>query len=193
MLLILKNSTTHTTRAALFTVLGITTGIVIHTTVVLTGLGTAIERWPRAFRLFWIVGGCYLGWLGLKLILSLRKKAKVGEDGRPPDGASPSFSDRGAFFQGFVTNITNPKVFIFFAGILAAWLTPESPPSKKLVLGAVIVGEALVLWSLFVLLLKWRPVAKCYARLGPWLEVAFGILLLWVAFGVIWRALPSFH
>ena len=59
MLLLTKNALNHTFRAALFTVAGITTGIVVHTLVALTGLGLVDVVYVDGFTLHvpWFGGG----------------------------------------------------------------------------------------------------------------------------------------
>ncbi|MEZ5328320.1 MAG: LysE family translocator [Verrucomicrobiales bacterium] len=187
MLLILKNSMAHPRSVALSTVLGITLGIIVHTTVVITGLATFSERFPEALQLLWLIGAGYLAWIGVRLLASVFKPqtdhVAITVDSTLP----PAISCKTAFAQGLITNLTNPKVFLFFSGILATSLSPSADLNCRVLFGVIIVGEAVVLWSLFVLLLQWPPVARVYANSVRWINGIFGVLLLWIAVTVFWQ------
>lgn len=187
MLLILKNSMAHSRSVALSTVLGISLGIVVHTTIVITGLAAFSERYPSLLRLLWLAGACYLAWLGIRLLAEVCKRQQREDD--TASGALPAIEIdcRKAFIQGLVTNLTNPKVFLFFTGMLATALSPSAGLDRRMLFGSIIVGEAVVLWSLFVLLLQWSPVARLYARAVRWINGIFGLLLLWIAMTVFWQ------
>jgi threonine efflux protein len=187
MLLILKNSMAHSRSVALSTVFGISLGIVVHTTVVITGLAAFSERFPSLLRLIWLAGACYLVWLGIRLLTKVFKKQQAADDTASGDLPATQIDCRKAFLQGLVTNLTNPKVFLFFTGMLATALSPSAGLDRRILFGLIIVGEAVVLWSLFVLLLQWSPVARLYARAVRWINGAFGLLLLWIAITVFWQ------
>lgn len=189
LLLILKNSIAHRRAAALSTVLGTSLGIVIHTTVVITGLAAFSEQFPRLLQIVWLAGAGYLAWLGVRLLVGA---LKTPDDTSAGDAALRATIVQGdclkAFSQGFVTNITNPKVFIFFTTMLAASLPPGSSQDRRLLFGAIIIAEALVLWSLFVIFLQWEPIARLYGKSVRWINGTFGVLLLWIAGSVLWHS-----
>lgn len=194
MLLILRNSLAHSREVALATVAGISCGIVIHTTAVVTGIAAVSARYPQFLRILWLAGACYLGWLALRLLGTAiaardRRPGGAGIPGTAPVPEHPSLTGRQAFIQGLITNLTNPKVFLFFTSILAASLPPDSPPGRKLILGGIIIAEAFVLWSLFALLLQWPPVSRAYTKASHAINILFGALLLWIAATVLWHNL----
>lgn len=173
--------------AALCTVLGITTGILIHTTIVITGLSAFSNRFPDALNLIWIAGACYLGWLGARLIAGALKPPKAVALSNCNSESPTESNHRAAYVQGLVTNLTNPKVFLFFTTILSATLRSEAGYHRGILFGSIIVAEALLLWSVFVIFLQWPPVARNYAKATRWIDTVFGALLLWIAATVLWR------
>jgi threonine/homoserine/homoserine lactone efflux protein len=119
MLLLMKNALSLPLRTAWCTVLGIAVGLMVHTGVALGGLSVLLVRSPVAGRVLGLCGGLYLGWLAWKL---LRSAVSGGTTGGI-EGRAEVLTPRGAFVQGLVTNLLNPKAVIFLASVLAAMLT----------------------------------------------------------------------
>lgn len=178
MILLLKCAVNHPLRAGLLTVLGIVLGLSIHSAVAALGLGVLLQANPLVFRGLMLVGAIYLLWLAGKLLLSLRSAAPATTAATTTVG---TLSDGGAFLQGFLTNITNAKAFLFLTSFIAAGLRDDSGPGRKWLLVGIIIGQALVGWSLFLWLLKRPVLMRQYLRLQMPLNALFGILLLAIA------------
>jgi threonine efflux protein len=192
MLLLLKNAMHHPLRAGLFTVAGIAIGLSIHTTLALTGVSLILKTSPAAAHAVSIAGGLYLGWLAFQLLRSVVARPVTPEDGEPVVVVERPLSDRAAFFQGLVTNLLNPKAVLFLLSVLATWAGAGSSPAHKFALAGIILGQALVFWSLFVWLLKRAPVRRFYARSERVLNSLFGLGLAVLAIAAILRPfLPS--
>ena len=125
MLLILKNSLNHNLRAALFTIAGIISGIIIHTTIALTGLTFLFKESGALYQVFRYGGAVYLAYLGIKLLLSVRARSATPDEALSNDTLE-RLSDSSAFLQGFVTNLLNPKVIIIISSIIT--MVPPLPP-----------------------------------------------------------------
>lgn len=182
MLLLLKNAVNHPLRAGILTVLGIAAGLLVHTTVACLGLAAVFKSNPLAFRLFTWTGAAYLIYVALRILLSLRQQSQPGTITETA-GEHP-ISDGEAFRQGLLTNLTNAKAFLFLASFLAASLSVDSSSTRKWVLGAIIIGQALVFWSLFVWLLRRRVIRAAYLRAERPLNLAFALLLILIAIRV---------
>lgn len=184
MLLLLKNAVNHSLRAGLWTVAGIATGLTVHTTLALTGLAVIFHQSPVAARVLSIAGGLYLAWLAFKLLRSVF----VPAPDELADGSASGeigLSGRGAFLQGLITNLLNPKAAVFLLSILAASLGEQPSTGRKLAFASIIVGQALVFWSLFVWLLKRPPVRRLYLHSERWLNLLFGLGLAALAITAI--------
>ncbi len=177
LLLILKNVLNHGLRTGLFTVAGICTGVAVHAFLAVTGLAILIHQWPDAFRLFRIAGALYLVWIALQLARSsLHHRANLA----PPGARNPrALSPRSAYLEGLVTNLTNPKVVLFFSFIISQFVGPH--PLQRAVYGSIIVLEAALLWPLFAWLMQRRPVREAFLRRQRLWNAAFALLLLAVA------------
>lgn len=104
--------------AGLASVLGISVGIVGHTAAVSLGLSSLLRAVPLAFEILRWAGAAYLIVLGLQLLLRPRHESA----GRSTEPASI----RMVFVQGFLTNILNPKVALFFVAFLPQFVDPSA-------------------------------------------------------------------
>jgi threonine/homoserine/homoserine lactone efflux protein len=188
MLLLMKNAVNHPLRAGLWTVGGIATGLVVHTTLALTAL-TLIFQEPGslATRLLYLGAGCYLGWLSFQLLMSVRRN-RAGAPGAGPRAGERPLPAGAAFTQGLITNLLNPKAVAFLLGVLTVSAGPGSSTSRKLGFAAIIVGQALVFWSLFVYLLKRPAVRRRYLAAERTLNLVFGAGLAALAVSALCHA-----
>jgi RhtB (resistance to homoserine/threonine) family protein len=184
-LLVVKNSLNHGLRGGLFTVAGISTGIVVHATAAATGIAVLLSTSPRLYRVLLITGALYLGWLGIKLLRTLGTEPDAVERATPP-GAHRGASS--AFREGLLTNLLNPKVVIFFSSMLAQFLRPDSPPVDRVILPAIIIVEGALVWCLLAILLQRPLVRRQFLRFERPLNALFGCLLLGVAVATVFRS-----
>ena len=187
MLLLLKNAVNHPLRAGLWTVAGIVVGLSVHTTLALTGVSLLIRDSVTAARILNLCGGLYLGWLAWQLLAGAVRKPAVAKAERRGAGEThlPSGS---AFTQGLVTNLLNPKAALFLLSVLAASAGPDSTLTRKLAFAGIILGQALVFWSLFVWLLKRPAVRALYLDAERILNLLFGLGLATLAVMALVRA-----
>jgi threonine/homoserine/homoserine lactone efflux protein len=174
MLLLLKAAVNHPLKAGLLTVLGIVCGLAVHCMLGVLGLSVLLQTNPWTFKVLLVLGAFYLGWLGCKLLLSLRQRPAVADD----LAEGKDISSTAAFMQGLVTNLTNVKAFLFLTSFLTAGLRDDPSSQRRWLLVAIILGQALVFWSLFLWLLKRPSLLAAYQRLERPLNAMFGILLL---------------
>lgn len=188
MLLLLKNAVNHPLRAGLWTVAGIAAGLIVHSTLALTGLSIIVRDSATAARILNLCGGLYLGWLAVQLLASVRRRP-APESAAGAAGSETPLSGSAAFSQGLITNLLNPKAAIFLLSVLAASAGPGSSTGRKLAFAGIIIGQALVFWSLFVWLLKRPPVRRLYLSSERALNLLFGLGLAALAITAVCNAL----
>jgi threonine/homoserine/homoserine lactone efflux protein len=110
------------------------------------GLSAILAASATAFTAVKIVGAAYLVYVGVSLILS-----KSSPQPSPSASHRRPAALRGIFFQGFLTNVLNPKVALFFLAFLPQFVLPEAPskPLAFLFLGAIFDFNG-TLWNLLV-------------------------------------------
>lgn len=194
MLLLLRNALGHQARTGLWTVLGIACGLSVHMGIVLTGLGVALKNSRVVYPVLLIAGACWLGRLSFSLLKSARAmpaaaqgvedSVKSSSIGSPSVTDAPkTLPDRAAFLQGLVTNLSNVKAIIFLGTIVLTQLGNAPGLGRKLGFFAIVIGQAVVFWSLFVLALQHPKVRRLWERLQRPLTALFGISLLLLAVG----------
>ena len=91
--------------AGLASVLGITTGTIVHITAATVGLSSLVLASEVAFDAVRYVGAAYLVLLGIRRLLMRGAEEEAG--GRPPRTL------RRLYTQGLVVNLLNPKTIVF--------------------------------------------------------------------------------
>jgi RhtB (resistance to homoserine/threonine) family protein len=116
---ILGRSIAQGREAGVASALGISVGSIFHTCAAALGLSAILATSELAFGTIKLLGGAYLVFLGMRMILDRRKQLSL------PSG----FRRRttiAAFRQGILTNILNPKVALFFLAFLPQFIDPAS-------------------------------------------------------------------
>ncbi len=104
-------------RAALVTVLGNTSGLMVQLLIVVVGLGSVLADSQTVFLVMKLLGAAYLIFLGLRSIRSRRELAKL----LTPAGVAPKRLVR-TIREGFVVGATNPKGLIIFTAVLPSFV-----------------------------------------------------------------------
>ena len=118
-LYILGRSVAQGREAGLASAFGISLGSIFHTLAAALGLSAILAASAQAFAAIRLLGGAYLVFLGLKMILDRRRELALPS----------SFRRRtmfAAFRQGVLTNVLNPKVALFFLAFLPQFIDPAS-------------------------------------------------------------------
>ncbi|MDW5441525.1 LysE family translocator [Polaromonas sp. SM01] len=125
-------------RAGMVAALGITAGCFVHIAAAALGVSALMAASSTAFTLLKWVGAAYLVYVGIRLLSS-----KVS--GFAIDSGAVCVHPTGAtglkriFFQGFWTNVLNPKVALFFLAFVPQFIAPgvENKALVFLLLGLV--------------------------------------------------------
>ncbi|WP_038211099.1 LysE family translocator [Xenophilus azovorans] len=136
---VLLQSAMHGARAGAVIVLGLCTGLLVHTTVVAVGLGAVLAASTLAFTILKIAGALYLAYLAWKAF-----RAPVGSQVGSASEREPA---RRAYVRGVLMNLMNPKVVIFFLAFLPQFVVARSgtsPAVQLLVLGLAFTAATFV-------------------------------------------------
>lgn len=134
--MVLRTAAAGGRQSAIHAALGILIGCLLWGGAVALGLGALLRASELAYDLVKLAGAAYLLWLGVRLVLKPRDGMGL------QDGAGGSGGHREAFMRGFLTNLLNPKVGVFYITFL-----PQFVP-----VGAPVGAYTLMLVSLHLLL-----------------------------------------
>ena len=108
------------------TAAGVLSGLVVWVAATALGLSALLQASKAGYDALKIVGACYLLWIGGRSLLSLRRPADpvLGSDG--PMAPAPLLGGSG-FGAGFLTDLLNPKVGVFFVSFLPGFVPHGYP------------------------------------------------------------------
>ena len=176
-LLIMTRSATQGWRAGCTAALGIGAGTMVHILAAALGMSALLATSATAFTVVKLVGAAYILWMAAGLLMSKKK------DGAGAPLALPALPYRRIFAQGFLTNVLNPKVALFFLAFVPQFIGVDAP-NKALafvVLGAIFnVNGMLWCGALAVATAKASERIKLDPTVSLWLNRATGGLFVWL-------------
>jgi len=135
MILVMSKSLAHGTRAGIATAAGVSVGLVGHTLLATLGLGALLRASELLFTGLKLVGAAYLLFLGIQL---LRTRAT-----RLAEASTGSRSHARLFVTGAMSNLSNPKIAVFYFAFLPQFVTPGADRPTLVVLALGLVFAAL--------------------------------------------------
>ena len=181
--LIVRTALIHGKRHALFSSLGIAAGFSVHTTLGVLGLSAIIAHSPLLFTLITWAGAGYLAWLGIQALRARPgkpdKNALAKQGKKAPAG--DMFSPAKAFRQGFLTNILNPKVILYFLTFFPQFVVHDAEMSVTAQLAVLGVSCCLVTGGWFIFLSLMLSRVRRYFEsetFRRWLERVTGVIFL---------------
>jgi threonine/homoserine/homoserine lactone efflux protein len=131
--------------AGLASVLGITTGTIVHITAATVGLSSLVLASKVAFDAVRYVGAAYLILLGVRRLLTRGQEEAVG--------ARPPRTLRRLYTQGLVVNLLNPKTIVFIFAFIPQFVDVGAGHVwlQILLLGLTFAGLGLASDSLYAI------------------------------------------
>ncbi len=141
---IISRSVSQGKKAGIVSVLGISSGGLLHTLLAGLGLSSILAASHTAFLVVKIIGALYLLYLGFRIIFSKHIRSNA-------DTYLAKQTDFQIYKQGLLTNLLNPKVALFFLSFLPQFVNPENNhgPITFLFLGSIFLCTG-TLWCIIV-------------------------------------------
>jgi threonine/homoserine/homoserine lactone efflux protein len=178
--LVLRTAAAEGTKNATLAGLGIVLGCVTWGAAVALGLGALLAASELAFTVLKWAGALYLVWLGVNLILKPRARFAL-----ELAGEMPATSGRSWLGRGYLTNLLNPKVGVFYVSFLPQFLPAHVAAGPFIFLLAVLHALMGVVWF-GLLIIATQPIARALKqpsvvrrldRLTGVVFVSFGVKL----------------
>jgi RhtB (resistance to homoserine/threonine) family protein len=184
-LLVVRNVLRGGRRDGLATTFGICSGLYVHAFLSALGVSVILMHSAAAFTALKIAGAGYLVWLGLQ---SLRSAASA----RPPASDSTARIARvpasRSFREGFLTNLLNPKVIVFYLALLPQFIGPDDPVLRKsLLLTAIHVVEGVIWFAIVSTLVDRSRQFFLKPTLRRWIDAACGTFLVALGVRLAWQ------
>ena len=174
-LFVLAQSATYGARLGFCIILGLCTGIAIHTCLLVAGVSALIAASPTAFFVIQCLGAAYLLYLAYKsfgvragVVVSSEFGIRNSESCHPErnavesknpvkssDAISGVPSARSLYMRGIIMNLTNPKVILFVLSLIPPAVRLDRPihPSLQMAIfgGEFILATMIVFGSIALL------------------------------------------
>ncbi len=162
--------------AGVWAALGIAAGCIVHVLAAGLGLSAILATSAIAFGVVKLVGAAYLVYLGVSMLAT-----------RAPSGAAsalspaPAASPQEIFAKGFLTNVLNPKVALFFLAFVPQFIAHDAAsPFAAFVLLGTIFNVNGTLWNVFVAWAAARTASRVRATAAAtaWMNRVVGALFV---------------
>ncbi|MEU1709471.1 LysE family translocator [Streptomyces sp. NPDC005706] len=126
-------------RDGLRTVGGITAGLLTWGVLTVAGLAAVLAASAAAYTVVKLAGAAYLAFLGVQTLLrSRRGRMSAATPGPAPKG--------NPWRTGFVSNVFNPKIAVFYTGLLPTLAPPGMSPHTGMALLVVLHAVLTLAW-----------------------------------------------
>ena len=132
--------------AGLASMLGASAGCLVHTVLAAVGLSAIIAASPSTFLAIKVIGALYLAWLALDAV-------RNGSALNVRTEQATEVSLARIFWLGFLVNLSNPKVVLFFVTFLPQFVSALDPSAaqKLAFLGVYSVAFNIPLCAIMIL------------------------------------------
>ena len=160
-LFVLAQSATYGARPGFCIILGLCTGIALHTCLLVAGVSALIAASPIAFFVIQCLGAAYLLYLAYKSFQVRAGVVKVEASHSERDAVKSNDAVRGVpsarslYFRGVIMNLTNPKVILFILSLIPPAVRLERPihPSLQMaIFGAEFIVATMIVFGSIALL-----------------------------------------
>lgn len=182
-LFVLTESVAKGSGSGIAVATGLVSGLLVHTTAVATGLSLLVKNSPSLFAAISYLGAAYLLWLALSAL----KEQQPRVDDIQTQGAPFNFLRY--YKTGFLMNVLNPKVAIFFLAFFPQFIDPSatSPVLHIYFLGIIFMAQAYLIFAGVALLAGRTTQLLRTARFWNLLKWSKIVVLLLLAFLVAFR------
>jgi threonine efflux protein len=167
---VVRASMARGTRAGLLTTLGVTMGLGFYAGLSLLGLSAILVEYQWLAWTVRIFGGLYLGYLGIRLLLTRPSRIDIGNSGSAGSGNPLAF--------GFLVTLTNPKAIVLFTSVFATAVTEAMPLWVMGAMIALVMASAASWYTLVTLFMSSRPVITRFQTVQHWIERAAGLCFI---------------
>jgi threonine/homoserine/homoserine lactone efflux protein len=126
MIYVITRSLAQGRLAGVASALGVCTGILLHTALAALGVGAILLASEALFTGVKLVGAAYLVVVGVRMLFTRAGVPGIG-------AAAGHLTLPSLFAQGVLSNVSNPKIVLFFLAFLPQFVDPASPhPTRDL-------------------------------------------------------------
>ncbi|MBD1997409.1 LysE family transporter [Leptolyngbya sp. FACHB-541] len=180
----LRNSLSYSRQSGIYTAVGLAAGNCVHVTYCLVGIGVIISESILLFSAIKWLGAAYLIYVGIKSLQAQRHKPIVPK-GSATQNAQHSSSQQthdltrfASIRIGFLTNLLNPKVTLFFLALFTQIIQPTTPLFTQAIYGLTMVALEFIWFALVAIVISQRSIKNRFLAISHWTERITGAVLI---------------
>jgi len=176
--LILKTASSQGQRASILNIFGLTTATFFHGALSIFGFSALLMQSAELFFIIKILGAGYLFYIGVKAIISSYKTKSSDTETNKKINAQKN--GVGYFNEGFITQILNPKVSMFYLAAFPQFISPDNFSYLNAFSLVLIHASIIFMWFVGVTLAieKIKSSAK-NTRIGNWVQRLSGTAMIY--------------
>jgi RhtB (resistance to homoserine/threonine) family protein len=136
--MVTKNALVGGRRSGVLAAVGVSVGLIIWTTAAALGIAAVLRASQVAFDTLKFAGALYLAWVGIQMLRS-RGVPPESRSGRPESGLR-------ALRQGVLSDLSNPKIAIFFTSLLPQFVQGTGPAFVPLLFLGIVFALLTLAW-----------------------------------------------
>jgi len=151
--------------------------IFLYASLAAASLSYILKQHGHLFQIVQIAGALMLVWMGVRLLMATRRRAKD----RPAE--TPRLALSQSFRHGFAIAVFNPKIATFFASLFSQYLGEGQSTGLHLAMAALAGGIDMIVYVIVVMLATTQFAVGIFTKFASLNDLILGVILLW--FGAI--------
>lgn len=172
-----RTAVAQSRRAALFVALGTSTGTILWGLSGYFGIALLFKTAPWVYLSLKLLGGAYLIYLGVKLMLS-----KTNAETNHKEAVPTHTNFIQSYKLGLLTNLANPKTAAFVSSLFAATMPSHAPFSLGIMSVALMCSISIFWYTCVAYIFSLDQFKRLYLRGRIWIERFAGVVF--IGFGV---------
>jgi RhtB (resistance to homoserine/threonine) family protein len=183
----IRNSIAHGRMIGIYTALGFGLSVAVHVTYTSLGLAALVAKSVIIFSIIKVIGVVYLLYMGIKAI---RSQGTTEKNFTPSKGTNLLTPNK-AFWQGFITNLFNPKATLFFLALFSQFINPTDTYLVYILYGSICVSLVVIWFSLVSIFLTIPKISSGFFGISKWVDRVCGILFIALGIKLALSKAPS--
>lgn len=187
-LVLLMRTATRSRRHAWAANLGIHTGAALWFALTVFGAAALLNAVPQTVSAVQVVGGAVLVWMG-----AVNLRGGLRDRDEPPADLDEAVqrlgSVRSSYLRGLLTNLSNPKIVVALAAMIAPMLPASPSLATALVVLAALWLSSFALFGLIAQVTSAERLRRTFLLAGPYIDIAAGAFFIIVGAALVGRGL----
>lgn len=171
--MVVKNALLGNRRSAIFTALGVSSSLLIHSAYCMLGLAIIISQSLLLFSVIKYIGAAYLIYIGIKSLFAKDSVTQLSQQKN-----NETMSAYQGFMQGFLCNLLNPKAIMFILAFFTLIISPSSSWMQQFGFGVEIALIHFVWFTCLAVMITHETVRERLNRIQHYVIKVMGIALI---------------